>query len=120
MMSRVFGFNADDLAAVRKKATYCPIFKLLEREKGNKTADFCRLLTALRAEARMSTISELVVKILVQTKMDSIFSAVQKDRTAIEMFLQLATAFSFFSAKTTRAFLPALTALSMSAITFVL
>lgn len=90
MMSRVFAFSADDLASIRKKATYCPIFRLLEQEKGNKVADFCRMLSALRVEARMCTISELVVKILVQTRMDSIFTAVHKDRTAIEMFLQLA------------------------------
>lgn len=90
LMSRVFGFTADDLASIRKKATYCPIFSLLEQEQGNKAADFCHMLSDLRAEARMCTISELVVKILLHTRMDSIYAAIHNDSTAIEVFLQLA------------------------------
>lgn len=90
MMSRVFCFSADDLASLRKKATYCPIFRLLEQEKDNKFAQFCCMLTELRADARLCSISELVVKILVQTRMDSIFAAVYKNRNAVEAFLQLA------------------------------
>jgi len=91
MMSRVFGFSADDMASIRKKATYCPIFQLLEREQDGKPAEFCRMLKELRTYARLCTVSDLIVKILALTRTDSIFAAINDSTDSIEAFIQLAT-----------------------------
>ena len=89
LMSRVFGFTADDLARIRKKATYGSIFHLLSQENDPRIVSFCNMLNGLRRDARMCSVSELVVKILVQTRMDSIFTAVYGNSDSIETFLQL-------------------------------
>lgn len=90
LMSRVFGFTADDMAQLRKQGTSCAIFKLLKNEKDNKFADFYQMLMELRRAARMCTISELLVHILVLTRMDSIFTTIKGNGDGIEAFLQLA------------------------------
>ena len=89
LLSRVFGVTADDLAALRRQNTSCHIYKLLEREKESKFAELYSVLVELRNAARMCSVSELVVKIIVQTKLDRIFTAVQGNTDALETFLKI-------------------------------
>ena len=89
LLSRVFGFTADDLSSLRKQNTSCHIFKLLEREKEGKFSELFSTLVQLRNAARMCTVSELVVKIIVQTKLDRIFTAVNGNADALETFLKI-------------------------------
>lgn len=76
LSSRIIGFTADDLAAIRASGSRKkPIYDSLKAFDSDKCKDFLSLLKALREEARLNTLSQLVDKILITTRMDSIFSA---------------------------------------------
>lgn len=75
LMSPVFGFSADELAAMRSRNQFTNIYGLLLAEESEKAVDFLRILTQLRQEARMCTLSQLVQRIFLLTGMDSIYGA---------------------------------------------
>ncbi len=73
LMSRLFGFTADDMAALRSQDRNCSLFYALRDVP--KAEKFCEILDQLRLAAGMSHVPELLEKIFLLTKMDSIYSA---------------------------------------------
>lgn len=76
LSSRIIGFSADDLAYIRasgsRKKPFYDSLKSSATEKGNA---FITMLKELREEARLCTLSQLVDKVLLVTRADSLFSA---------------------------------------------
>lgn len=89
MMSRVYGFTADDLVAIRTTDKYGPIYSVISKAMDDRTSRFYEQIGKLRALARTCTVSELVEHILVETRMDGIFYAINGNIDSIEAFLQL-------------------------------
>ena len=75
LVSPVFGFTADDLAAFRAGNRRCCIYDALRMSDSPKAQAFLETLQILRREARMHTIAQLIEKIFLLTRMDSIYSA---------------------------------------------
>ena len=75
LASPVFGFTADELAAIRVKSRKGSIYDALLADENAKTSDFLDILNILRREARMNTLAQLIEKIFFLTRMDSIFAA---------------------------------------------
>ena len=75
LASPVFGFTADDLAAFRSKKRYGTVYDALTLSDSPKAEHFLNVLSQLRKDARMMTLAQLVEKIFLLTRMDSIYSA---------------------------------------------
>ena len=75
LASPVFGFTADDLAALRCEDKYCSIYDALRKDDSPKSVRFLDVLEELRLEARMNTISQLIERIFLLTRADSIYGA---------------------------------------------
>ncbi len=75
LASPVFGFTADDLAAVRGKQKWGCFYDALRADQSKKTNQFLCALEKLRKSARMNTIAELLEEIFRLTRMDSIYAA---------------------------------------------
>ena len=84
LASPVFGFTADDLAAFRAKQKQGAIYDALLADGGKKAESFLAVLQELRQEARMSSVSQLIEKIFIQTRMDSIFGAMSDGDRKVE------------------------------------
>lgn len=96
MTSRVFGFNADDLARIRGNSRHSSIFSALKLYDDPKVTAFLDTLAQLRTEARNSTLTQLINKILTVTGMDSIYGAMDGGEIKVEnihAFCQLAVEF---------------------------
>lgn len=76
LSSRIIGFTADELAAIRssgsRKKSFYDSLKASDTDKCNA---FLSTLSELREDARLCTLSQLLDKIMLATRMDSIFSA---------------------------------------------
>ena len=76
LSSRIIGFTADDLAAIRapgsKKKT---IYESLRASDMEKAQNFVSLLKQLRQDKRLCSLSQLVDQLLQATRMDSIFAS---------------------------------------------
>ena len=75
MTSRIFGFGADDLAAIRTKNRYCSIFEALKKSEDERVQGFLEVLSRLRTAATNNSITKLMHAILLETKADSIYGA---------------------------------------------
>lgn len=76
LTSRIFCFHADDLAVIRSGGSRKkPFFESLQRSEDSKTTEFLSVLSMLREEAKLCSLSQLLEKILTVTRMDSIFGA---------------------------------------------
>lgn len=75
LMSPVFCFSADELAAMRSENQFVDVYGLLCRDHSKKAKDFLEILTQLRQEARMCTLSQLVQKIFLLTGIDTIYGS---------------------------------------------
>ena len=75
LASPVFGFTADDLAAVRAGQKRGSVYDALLRDESPKTMEFLRILEILRREARMNPLTRLLETCFRLTRMDSIFAA---------------------------------------------
>ncbi len=75
LTSRVIGFTANEIAQIRGKSKYTSMFQALEKSDHPKVCEFMKLLNVLRGEAQMSNLAQLLMVILSQTHMDSIYSA---------------------------------------------
>ena len=75
LASPVFGFTADDLAAVRGRSKKETLYDALCRENNEKTGWFLEVLDELRRSARMNRLTQLLEDIFRLTRMDSIFAA---------------------------------------------
>jgi len=105
MMSRVFGFSADEMASIRKDDTFRPFFALLRHSRDGKVVAFYETITKLRKLARMCTVSEVIEHILTLTRMDSIFLAYKGTTVTIETFLQLVSQAEQVGRRDVRSFL---------------
>ena len=108
LASPVFGFTADDLAAVRSIQKKGCIYDALLLDEAAKTKAFLENLAILRKEARMSTIAQLIEKIFTLTRMDSIYAAMEGGdlRAAnLQTFYQLAADYETANRKTLGQFL---------------
>ncbi len=96
MMSPAFGFTADDLARIRGHWKSDSIYDALLRDDNPKTVSFLDRLNALRQDARLQTLAELLERIFQTTHLDSIFSAMTDGDTRkanLQSFYQLAVDF---------------------------
>lgn len=96
LVSPLFCFTADDLAALRQTHKSRSIYDALKAHDDEKAARFLELLKLFRREAQVRSLSELLETIYVKTKIDSIFSTMEggTERTAnLESFYQLAVDF---------------------------
>lgn len=75
--SPVFGFTADDLAEFRSKKRYGTVYDALTLSESSKADQFMQILSQLRKDARMLTLAQLIEKIFLLTRMDSIYSAME-------------------------------------------
>ncbi len=93
LSSKVFCFTADDLAVIRasgsRKKT---VYDSLKASDSVKAKEFLIMLRQLREESRLCSLSQLIDKILISTKMDSIFSAFEDGdvrKSNLQAFYQL-------------------------------
>lgn len=114
LASPVFGFTADDLAAFRAKQKNSSIFDALCADGSPKAVAFLETLALLRREARMNTLAQLIEKIFLLTRMDSIYAAMESGETKREnlyLFYKLAADFETASRRELSQFLEQLDAL---------
>ena len=78
LASPVFGFTANDLASIRSGRKKGNVYDALGISENPKAKDFLDTLAVLRREARMNTIAQLIEKIFVLTRMDSIYGAMEQ------------------------------------------
>ena len=75
LASPVFGFTAEDLAQIRAKQKNGAFYDALVSSGHRKAESFLLTLDALRSEAKRSTLTGLMEKCLLMTRMDSIYAA---------------------------------------------
>ena len=114
LASPVFGFTADDLAQVRSKQRRGCFYDAL-LESGLPKADaFLEILTALRQEARMNPLTQLLESCIQRTRLDSIYAAMPggpaKARN-LQIFFQLAAEYEKNAVRDLNQFLEHLDAL---------
>ena len=100
LMSPVFGFTADDMAAMRGKCRSGSIYDALCLDESAKSRTFLDTLNLLRRKARMCSLSQLVDQIFLLTKMDSLFAAMPdgaKKEENLQLFSQLCADFESVS-----------------------
>ncbi len=93
LTSRIFCFNADELAQMRSANKYVSIYELLKTSGNQKAKDFLSVLEELRAVAKLYNIPKLIEKIFAITKFDSIYSALpdgDKRRSHLQDFYRFA------------------------------
>ena len=96
LASPVFGFTADDLAAVRGKKKAGSIYDALLSDDGGKAKCFVEQLSRFRRKAQTCTVSQLLEYIFAQTRLDSLYAAMVSGDTKSEnlhAFYQLAVDF---------------------------
>ncbi len=78
LSSRIFCFTADDLASIRAGGSRKkPFYESLKKSEDAKAVHFLSVLSALRQDAKLCTLSQLLDKIMTATRMDSIFGSFQ-------------------------------------------
>ena len=75
LASPVFGFTADDLAALRSQRRYGSVYDALCMWETEKAEDFLQTLQMLRRQARLQPLAVLLENIFALTRMDSIYAA---------------------------------------------
>ncbi len=114
LASPAFGFTADDLAAFRSGNRHSCIYDALAQWADPKGRSFMETLKALRRQARMGTLAQLIERIYQLTSMDSIFAAMDGGdarREHLQMFYALAVNFESTSRRDLEQFLEHLAAL---------
>lgn len=120
LLSRVFGFTADELADIRKNNKYGNIYAALRESKSEKVEHFLEILSDLRKTSQLCSVSKLLMYIFSVTRIDSIFAAMTDGavRSAnLQQFCQLASTFESTSSGGLSGFLNYLEALSVRGIT---
>ena len=114
LVSPVFGFTADDLAAFRGQNPYGSVYDSLLKWEDPKAEHFFEVLQALRRAAKMYTIARLIETVFTLTRMDSIYAAMPggEARSAnLQTFYQLAVDFESVSRRDLGQFLQSLDAM---------
>ncbi len=114
LVSPVFGFTADDLAAFRAGNHRCCVYDALLKSDSPKAKAFLQVLNILRREARMRTLAQLIEKIFLLTRMDSIYAAMdggEARKNNLHTFYTLACDFESTARRDLEQFLDHLTAM---------
>lgn len=114
LTSPLFGFSADDLAKIRANNRYVSFYKALEEKHSEKTDAFIKLLTELRYDARLLTVTELIQQIFLKTDMQSIYGAMECGERKLEnlqSFYQIAADYESNGRKDLSYFLDQLSAM---------
>ena len=96
MASPLFGFTADDLAAIRSLDRNVAFYDTLRRSNHPKAVAFLRQLSGMREAMRFHSLTGLLEQILVSTRMEAVYAAMDAGsfRLAnIQTFYQLACDF---------------------------
>lgn len=96
MASPLFGFTADDLAAIRGGNKLCSFYESLQAHGGEKSVAFVKTLSRLRHVLRSQSLTGLLEEILVSTGMEGVYGAMDGGAMRIEnlqTFYQLAADF---------------------------
>ena len=75
LASPVFGFTANDLAEIRSRQKRGSFYEALWQSNSEKACHFVEILTVLRNEAKMRTLTSLIEICFRLTKLDSIYAA---------------------------------------------
>ena len=114
LASPVFGFTADDLAGFRAGNRRCCVYEALLKSDLPKARAFLDTLDILRREARMRTLAQLIEKIFLLTRMDSIYAAMEGGdarKNNLHTFYTLACEFESTARRDLEQFLDHLTAM---------
>ncbi len=114
LASPIFGFTADDLAHFRSQKKKGAVYDALLLSDMPKAKHFLSLLSKLRQEARMNTLTSLLEMCINLTRMDSIYGAMsggESKSTNLQMFFQLAADFEKGNLRDLGQFLDHLTAM---------
>ena len=96
LASPVFGFTADDLAALRSGRRYGSVYDALTIWDTEKAKNFLQTLDILRREARMQRLAVLLEKIFALTRMDSVYAAMpggEAKKANLQTFYALAVSY---------------------------
>ncbi|MGM9548477.1 MAG: helicase-exonuclease AddAB subunit AddA [Faecousia sp.] len=96
LASPIFGFTADDLAAIRSVQKKGPFYEALLLSGSPKAKAFLDALDKLRREARMSPLTALLENCFVLTRLDSVYAAMpggEAKSANIQLFYQMAADF---------------------------
>ena len=83
LASPVFGFTADDLAAIRSKKKRGCVYDALLESDWDKVARFLDILAKLRSSARMNPVSRVIEDVFALTRMDSIYGAMPEGQSKV-------------------------------------
>ena len=114
LASPVFGFTADDLAQIRSGHRKGCFYDALLENRTEKVDAFLEILTALRQEARMNPLTQLLESCMQKTRLDSIYSAMpggDSKNSNLQTFFQLAAEYEKNSVRDLNQFLDHLNAL---------
>lgn len=96
LLSPIFGFTADDMAAIRGKQKHGSIYDALLNSKNLKAVNFLDTLDILRRTARMDTMTVLLEKCFALTRLDSVYAAMPDGEVKcanLQAFYQLAASY---------------------------
>lgn len=96
LASPVFGFTADDLASFRAENKQGSVYDALLESDMPKAKQFLTILKELRREAQMSSLTVLLEKCFLLTRLDSIYASMEgaeARKTNLQTFFQLAAEF---------------------------
>ena len=94
LSSRIFGFSADDLAALRGAQKKGSIYNALLISDLPKAKQFVEILVRLRKDAQMCSLSKLLLRVFSITRLDSVYAALPDGKSRVEnlqSFLQIAS-----------------------------
>ncbi len=114
LASPIFGFTADDLAAIRGKVKKGSVYDALCQSGSEKAQKFLETLNTLRQEARRSTLTVLLQRCFTLTRLDSVYAAMpggDAKSANLQAFYQLAADFEKGSLRDLGQFLEHLTSL---------
>ena len=120
LMSPVFGFTADDVAAIRSQNREGCFYDALTAGKSEKAAAFLEILSSLRQLARTASLTELLRSCLSQTRLDSIYAAMEGGKARLhnlQSFFQLAADYEGTGIRDLSQFMDHLTALEAKGLT---
>jgi len=96
LASPIFGFTADDLAAIRSRDKRSSFYDALCLSDSPKALHFLDILRRLRTDARMNTLTGLLERCFRLTRLDSVYAAMpggEAKSANLQAFYQLAADF---------------------------
>lgn len=96
LASPILGFTADDLAAVRAGNRYCSFYEALRNAQNEKSRIACNMIQTLRNDAKINTVTGLIERVILLTKIDAIYATFdggETRRANLQTFFQLASEF---------------------------